>query len=678
MGLRANAETQTVRNPAGSAGSGERDNGSGARRRWAAVPVYLLAGAVLFVAYLRLSETYGLNSDSANVLLMGWDLLHGNLLLHGWYMSDVSFFPTELPQYALLESFLGLHMQTAHVAAAMTYTLVFLFAVLLARSGSDPKTGRAAWIRTLITAGIMLAPQFGLDVFALDLSVGHIGTSVPLLLTWLLLDKMPARWYVPVLTAVLLAWVLVADPIAYVVGVGPLGVVCAARVLHGLVKGTGRWTGRLAAVWFDLALGASTVAATVLAWAANNVLTAVGGYTVNRPPFYITPWQYMHNNVPAAWKVLQIFGANYAGLGGIWLALAFLHMASVLVVAWAVARVARRFFRVSLVDQVLAAAIVLNVVLYMLTNAANEAAHEVAVIVPFGAALAARVLVPARGAEPAPGRARWARLAAVVAGAAVLAGYTAGFGYELTQPRQPPANTGLASWLFDHHLTYGLSGYWTSSSVTVNGGQRVKVRALMQYTLKPDLWMAKADWYDPKLHSANFVILDSQPGNFSHWEPYQLVKRYFGTPAKIYHTGPYTIMVWNRNLLTALPDDDPPRAAPGQFDVGQLRPGGLRTGEPALRDHYQGGHRQRGQRREQPGPERPPRGGQQDDHGQQVHLDEGAHVRVQAAPGARRDDADLHQVEDERQPFVPRRAGGPQAEQGRDREEDEDGQFQEP
>jgi hypothetical protein len=185
-----------------------------------------VAGAALFVAYLRLSETYGVNSDSSNILLMGWDLLHGNLLLHGWYMSDVSFFPTELPQYALLESFLGLHNQTAHVAAAMTYTLVFLFAVLLARSGSS---GRAAWIRTLIAAGIMLAPQFGLGVFALDLSVGHIGTSIPLLLTWLLLDKLPARWYVPVLTALLLAWVLVADPIAYVVGVGPLGVVCAAR-----------------------------------------------------------------------------------------------------------------------------------------------------------------------------------------------------------------------------------------------------------------------------------------------------------------------------------------------------------------------------------------------------------------------------------------------------------------
>src|SRR6266702_39218 len=185
-GLRANAETQAIAGPAATAGSGEPASGSGARRRWAVAAAYLLAGAALFTVYLRLSETYPLNSDSANILLMASDLLHGHLLLPGWYMSDVSFYPTDIPQYALLESFLGAGMQTAHVAAAMTYTLTFLFAVLLARSGSS---GRAAWIRTLIAAGIMLAPQFGLGVFALDLSVGHIGTSVPLLLTWLLLDR---------------------------------------------------------------------------------------------------------------------------------------------------------------------------------------------------------------------------------------------------------------------------------------------------------------------------------------------------------------------------------------------------------------------------------------------------------------------------------------------------------
>jgi len=577
-GLRAGAEPHTVEAPASPAGPGEHEGGSGVRRRWAGPAAYLLAGALLFAAYLRLSETYPLNSDSANILLMGWDLLHGHLLLPGWHMSDVSFFPTELPQYALLESFLGLHMQTAHVAAAMTYTLVFLLAVALARSGSS---GRAAVARTLIAAGIMLAPQLGLGVFALDLSVGHIGTAAPLLLIWLLLDRVspggrppgtprsrggspPPRTplartplgYVPVLTAVLLAWVLVADPIVYVVGAGPLGAVCAARVIRGFVTAGGRWTSRLAGQWYDLALGAATVAATGLAWVANNLISAAGGYTVNRLGFYFTPWHYLHNNWQVGWKLLTIFGANYAGLSGTWLALAFLHMASVLLVGWALVRVFRRFFAVSLVDQVLAAAIVLNVVLYLLTNAADQAAHEVAVIVPFGAALAARVLVravrPAGAARESRFR-RVIRVAAYAAGIAVLAGYTAGFGYELTRPSAPPANTGLASWLARHHLTYGLSGYWTSSSVTVEGGDRVRVRALMQYTLRKDLWMSDVGWYDPGRHYANFVVLDSQPGFFSHWEPVQLIRKYFGVPDRTYHTGPYTILVWNKNLLKDIP-----------------------------------------------------------------------------------------------------------------------------
>ena len=120
-GPRAGADTQSLATSTSSDGSAERSRLPG-RRRSASLAAYPLVGLALFTLYLRLSETYPLNSDSANILLMGWDLLHGHLLLHGWYMSDVSFYPTELPQYALLESFLGLHMQTAHVAAAMTYT----------------------------------------------------------------------------------------------------------------------------------------------------------------------------------------------------------------------------------------------------------------------------------------------------------------------------------------------------------------------------------------------------------------------------------------------------------------------------------------------------------------------------------------------------------------------------
>jgi hypothetical protein len=54
---------------------------------------------VLFVCYLRLSRTQPVVSDGASNALQAWDMLHGNWLLRGWTVSDVSFYTTELPEY---------------------------------------------------------------------------------------------------------------------------------------------------------------------------------------------------------------------------------------------------------------------------------------------------------------------------------------------------------------------------------------------------------------------------------------------------------------------------------------------------------------------------------------------------------------------------------------------------
>jgi hypothetical protein len=47
----------------------------------------------------------------------------------------------------------------------------------------------------------------------------------------------------------------------------------------------------------------------------------------------------------------------------------------------------------------------------------------------------------------------------VLAGALVLCGYLAGFGYELTFPSSPPVNSPLASWLVAHGFRSGLAAY---------------------------------------------------------------------------------------------------------------------------------------------------------------------------------------------------------------------------
>ncbi len=550
--FRPGTETESPRPPsreaAGSASTPSRWYVR--RRRWLEAAGFVMAAAALFTVYLRLSRTMPENSDQANILLIASDMLHGNLLLHGWYLTDVSFFTTELPQYALLVIFFGVHANTAHIAAAMTYTLAVLLAVLVARGGF---TSRAAVARMLIAAGIMLAPQLGIGVSALLLSVGHIGTSVPLLLIWLLLDRAPGRWYVPVLTALGLAWVLIADQLVLLVGVVPLALVCALRVAEAAVRERSLPRG-VAARRYELSLIAAAGVAVGLAWVVERVLRALGGYVLNPVPFRFT----LHDipaNLHALWAVPQIFGADYRGLVGWPYYVALLHMVSLALVGLALLVAARRFFSGALlVDQVLAVAIAGNIVLFVLTSAGSEGPHEIAVVAPFGAALAARMLASpqASRARTASVLARRTRAVACGAGLVVLLGYLGGLAHEVAQPASPLPTAQVASWLQAHHLRYGLGGYWESSIVTVETGGQVEVRALLKNNMERDLWQAKPSWYDPASQQANFIVLSSVPG-YLNWEPRALIQKYFGRPAREYTVGPFTVMVWDRNLLPSIP-----------------------------------------------------------------------------------------------------------------------------
>jgi hypothetical protein len=510
--------------------------------RWIWAAVLVLAAGALFVAYLRLSNTFPEDSDQANLGLQAQEMLHGNLLMHGWSLSDTSFYTTELPQYMLLELVLGLNTGMFHAAAAMTYTLALLLAAVLAKGNA---TGGRGVARMLVAGGIMLAPQLGSSVMILLEMVGHIGTSVPLLLIWLVLDRMPARWYLPVVAGILLAWAAVGDSLVLALGVAPLVLVCAVRVLRGLRD--------LRSRWLELSLAGAGLVAAGISWAVGKAIRAGGGYTLHAVPFHIEPASQWAGNLRATWSgVLLLFGADITGPAG--RGFAYLHLVGVALVIVALLLAFWRFFiRLPLVDQVLAVAIVANVVAYLVSNLAGLNAHEMAVVLPAGAALAGRMLVAGQRRARAGRLAARARAAALTAGALVLAGYVAGLVTGASHPPVPAARTGLASWLAAHHFTYGLGGYWEASIVTVNSGGRVKVRALGQYSLAADLWEARESWFDPRAHRATFIVLDSQPGFLNYWEPAALVRRYFGVPSRTYHFAPYTVLVWDTNLLTSIP-----------------------------------------------------------------------------------------------------------------------------
>src|SRR5512142_39817 len=198
---------------------------SARQRTWAVAALWVLGVTAAFTAYLRLARTWAVNSDGAANALQAWDMLHGNLLLHGWLLSDVSFYTTELPQYMLIEAVRGLGPGVVNLAAAMTYTLLVLLAGLLAKGDAG---GREGLTRFLLAAGIVLAPQLSAASTLLQ-APDHTGTAVPLLVVWLVIDRAHPHWLVPVAVCIMLAWIMAADPIVLLTGIVPIAVAAGAR-----------------------------------------------------------------------------------------------------------------------------------------------------------------------------------------------------------------------------------------------------------------------------------------------------------------------------------------------------------------------------------------------------------------------------------------------------------------
>ena len=369
-------------------------------RPWAVAAVWVLGVLAAFASYLLLARTRAVNSDGAGQALQAWDMLHGNLLLHGWSLGDVSYYTTELPQYMLVEFLRGLNQGVVHVAAAMTYTLATLLAALLAKGNS---TGRQALVRVLIAVGIMLAPQLASGVNILLSSPDHIGTSVPVMVVWLILDHARPRWYVPVIAGAFLGWAEVADMLVLYIGVLPLVLVCAIRVYRAVAVERKP----LASQRYDLALAAAALVGAAAAVLALRVIHAHGGFYMPAPnaQFVQGGTALVHNLGITAEGLLLLGGADFLGLrptaSNVF---TMLHVVGVFLAAWGTWLAARRFLRDrDLVAQLLVTGVAINLAVYVLSTRANVVTQtrEIAPVLPFGAALAG----PATGGAARSGQA---------------------------------------------------------------------------------------------------------------------------------------------------------------------------------------------------------------------------------------------------------------------------------
>jgi hypothetical protein len=521
--------------------AGLRDQPAAERRLWTAA-AWIGASLVLFALLLRISLSWPMNSDGANNALQAWDMLHGHLLLPGWIIGDASIYTFELPLYAIIELFFGLTGVIFHIGAALTYLIVVAFSVALAAANSH---GAAVAARCGVVVAVLAAPvvtQQGVSI--LLAAPDHIGTSVFLLASFLLIERAPARRFTPPLLAVILCAGQIGDGLVLYVAVPAVLLVSAYRILAARkIRTSDTWIAVAAAV--SVPLAPLTRAAMV----------HLGGYSQVSPKTAISPIGHWPQHVVLAWRAIRTlygaFGATvvdaHAPLSGV---AAVFGLACLLAAAFGFAKVVVRWRSASRGEQLLCVAIVVNLAAYVAsTLPTTYSSREIAAVLPCGAVLAARACVPSRIAD-----ARRARAALAAAALVALLPLTAA----ATLPPVTPAAASLAAWLKARGLTYGIGGYWDASAVTLQSGNQVQVRAVVRYSdpiagsyISAYDWETRPDWYDASRHDATFVIANGYYPDSSILKAAN-VERYFGRPLATYAVAGREILVYRTNLLERL------------------------------------------------------------------------------------------------------------------------------
>ena len=531
-------------------------------RRWWAAAAWAGGGLALFAFWLRISLGSRVNSDGANNALQGWDMLHGHVLLHGWLIGDATFYFFELPLNAISELLFGLGNLAAHVASALTYLIVAACAVALAVTGSR---GPARAARCAVVVTVLAAPLLTTSSVALLLEEpDHIGTSAFLLASFLLIDRAAGRRFTAPLLCVILTAGQLSDLTVRYVAVPAVVLVCGYRALAARRLRSG-----------DAALVVAAAASVPLESLLRAAMRHLGAYSMAAPGARLSPMRQWPHHVIVAWVDVRIlFGEVVAPdtrLGSIGAAFGLVCL---LAAVFGLGRVAWTWRAASRAEQLLCVAIVVNLGLFVVSvflgsgpaSASLSASHEIAVVLPCGAVLAARACVPAR----ITGMRRAFLVVAVTALAALVPLAAAA-----TRPPLRPATAPLAAWLEAHGLTYGIAWYWDASVVTMQSGGRVKIRAVdIKYDNKKVLvpiWETNTLWYNPSRYDARFVVAD-RDGRY----PAAVYERRFGRPVATYQVASWFVLVYRTNLLQQLGPYPsqliPPRASPS----GDPRSQGLR------------------------------------------------------------------------------------------------------
>ena len=504
--------------------------------------------AVLWAVYAHIAWTVPINSDHSSILLEADDVVRGNLLLHGWTLTAVTFYTTDLPFYVLAVKLRGFAPSLLRDVPALIYALTVAAAVALAGRGLVPERRRLGSLTAFVLIGLpaLLVPQIVL------VGVNHVATTLFMVLSLLALDqaeKCRLRPFYLTLFGLLLALTVIGDSLAAVVLTTPLLLVSVARI----------WKDR-SCLQSEQQVLIPILAAYPVARGVVALMGLCGGFHVTDPSMKLTYLETLPQNILVTVRsLLSLFRANFfgseVGVASLGFFLGLLGLGFVLYSFRAGLRLwSRREIGGDRITEVLTAGMLVNLAAYLLDYEVVDYWNTMysppeRYLVPFFVFSA--ILAGRYGVALVPNLCRF-RLGLGLLGIT----YTALFTQQLLSPPLDMPEARLATWLERRGLVNGYGNFWSSNIITALSAGHVQVRALAAVGggLGPMDWFSKRDWYE-KAPTHFLVFAPSRyAGRTFYWKGVDeaAARRAFGPPDETDQVGQYIVLVWNKDITPAL------------------------------------------------------------------------------------------------------------------------------
>lgn len=509
---------------------------------------YLIIFVLLSFYYIYLYKAfcgYGFDSDDANLVMEGNDILHGNFFLSGWNLTGVSFVYTELPLYAFAAIFTGVSPQNAMMAGSLAIFLLVLVCAFYIIKKDDLK--RSIW-------GLLIL--FAISAFPNDLGIFaryHTPSIVEALLAFFFLNKWneesknKGKILYVIISTILFAMAAQSDQDSILIIIGPIFITSAWRVIKVFLK-----NGKFSMLYITHMI--VSFAGIFLSFFTDKLFYAIGGANKNQfldEKAFISFDSLGDKLILYFHSVLGVFAADFSNKQLLDLNTAF-YFIKVIFILITMIFIIYNIVKWILQDKcdyisvVLSVGVIIVSFIYIFTNVSVNV-NSARYIGSFPAIFSVIFVRTFRNFDI-----DYDKIHGLLGVKIVLLIVLALVSLKAILPLPSgevvlsEQKKELADTLEQYGLTNGYASFWNASATTVISNNKVHVRAVIgnNTSISMHSWGCKTEWYK---EPANFVVVSEDD---PYGMTYNNMISVLGKPENVIEVNDLQILVYNYNIAS--------------------------------------------------------------------------------------------------------------------------------